>query len=195
MADNTEDTDDLILNLLEADDLRASSILYKCHYRAVYRYIKDFIHNDEDAKDLVQELFTAIWEKRHTLNLIKPLRSYLFSAAHNKAINHLRDQARKKRMLGEIVNRSGSGKIAPSADGEIEADELARIIKEAIALLPPKTRATFLMSRKQNMTYQEIARHLNVTDKAVEKNMSKALALLRKYLGSYLKVLVILLNY
>ncbi len=98
-------------------------------------------------------------------------------------------------MMGEIVNRSGSGKVAPAADAGLEARDLEDIIKKTLALLPMKARRTFLMSRKYGMTYEEIALHLKVTVKAVEKNMSKALRKIRKYLGTYLKVLMIFIDY
>ncbi len=193
MIDDLNNTDDLILNLLAADDTAACSLLYKYHYKAVYAYIKDFIPDHDAAKDIVQELFTAIWIKRHSLNLVPPLRKYLFRAAHNKAINYDRDNRTRHRLMGEIVNRSGHGRIAPPADTELEARELEDQIKHALARLPMHARKTFLMSRRQGMTYKEIADHFHVTEKAVEKNMSKALSLLRQYLGIYIKVLVIAL--
>lgn len=191
MINDKRDTDDLILDLLAADDPVACKWLYTYHYKAMYSYIRDFIPDDDIAKDIIQELFSAIWIKRHSLNLIKPLRSYLYSAAHNKTINYLRDKGKRNAKMGEIVNRSGSGKVAPPVDAYVEVKELEDQIRIAIKRLPIHARRTFLMSRKQGMTYKEIADHLHVTEKAVEKNMSKALRLLREYLAVYLKMLVL----
>lgn len=191
MTDKIEDEDDLILDLLAKDDTLASTLLYRRYYLPVYRYIDSIIDDSESTKDVVQELFLAIWEKRHALNLSKPLGKYLFAAAHNKAVNYIRDERRAKILLGQIVFRTGEA-TSVSADGELETEELAAVIKKAISLLPFKAKRVFIMSRKYGMTYQEIARHLLVTDKAVEKNMSKALALLRKFLGDYLKMLMLM---
>lgn len=191
MIDDKQDTDDLILNLLATDDPVACKWLYTEHYKAMYSYIRDFVPDDDVAKDIIQELFAAIWIKRHSLNLIKPLRSYLYSAAHNKAINYLRDKTRRTVIMGEILNRTGSEKVTPPVDTYIEAKELENQIRIAIKRLPIHARRTFLMSRKQGMTYKEIADHLHVTEKAVEKNMSKALRLLREYLSVYLKMLIL----
>lgn len=191
MIEHSDHTDDQILQLLSKDNTTASSLLYKYHYKPVYDYVKDFIPDHDAAKDIVQELFTAIWIKRHSLNLVLPLRKYLFRAAHNKAINYDRDRRTRHRLMGEIVNRSGHGRVAPPADTDLEARELEDQIKQALARLPMHARKTFLMSRKQGMTYKEIADHFQVTEKAVEKNMSKALSLLRQYLGVYIKILLI----
>lgn len=191
MIDERNETDDLILSLLAADDTTACSLLYKYHYKAVYAYVKDFIPDHDAAKDIVQELITAIWIKRHSLNLVPPLRKYLFRAAHNKAINYNRDVTTRQRIMGEIVNRSGNGPVAPPADTEMEARELEDQIRQAMTRLPMHARKTFLMSRKQGMTYREIADHFLVTEKAVEKNMSKALSLLRQYLAIYIKIVIV----
>jgi RNA polymerase sigma-70 factor (ECF subfamily) len=192
MNEDCNDTDDLILNLLAADDIAASSLLYKHHYKAVYAYVKDYTPDHDAAKDIVQELFTAIWIKRHSLNMVPPIRKYLFRAAHNKAINYDRDKRTRNRIMGEIVNRSGQG-IVPAPDADLQTRELEKLIKEALTHLPMVARKTFLMSRKHGMTYKEIARHFHVTEKAVEKNMSKALSLLRMYLAIYIRVVVIVL--
>lgn len=192
MTDKIEDEDDLILDLLAKDDTLASTLLYRRYYLPVYRYIDSIIDDSESTKDVVQELFLAIWEKRHALNLSKPLGKYLFAAAHNKAVNYIRDERRAKILLAQIVNRTGEATISLPADNELETEELAAVIRKAISLLPFKAKRVFIMSRKYGMTYQEIARHLLVTDKAVEKNMSKALALLRKFLGDYLKMLMLM---
>ena len=190
MKDHIDDDDDLILDLLAKDDTLASTLLYKRFYVGLYNYVREVVGNPEPAKDIVQELFMAIWEKRHSLNLSKPLGKYLFVAAYHKSLNYLRDHKRENIILGEIINRSGNEPTSPAADVEIEAGELAELIKKAMSLLPFKARRAFIMSRKYGMTYPEIARSLSVSDKAVEKNMSKALALLRKYLGDYLKMLL-----
>lgn len=192
MTDKIDDDDDLILDLLAKDDTLASTLLYKRYYLPVYHYINSIIEDSESTKDVVQELFLAIWEKRHALNLSKPLGRYLFVAAHNKAVNYVRDARRAKSLFGRIETRTDEATTSLSADGELETEELAAVIKKAISLLPFKAKRAFIMSRKYGMTYQEIARHLLVTDKAVEKNMSKALALLRKFLADYLKMLMLM---
>lgn len=195
MAGKTEDTDELILSLLKANDTTASSLLYKAHYKAVYNNVKKFIRDTDEAKDITQELFINVWEKRDVLNITIPIRKYLLSAAHNRVINYKRDNERNKRLLDEVIDRSGGSKIAYPVDVDFEAMELARIIKDAIALLPDNLRKKFFMSRNLGMTYKEMALHLEVSDKAVEKGMSKALKLLRMLLAPYIKVFLVFTDF
>jgi len=195
MAGKSEETDSLILRLLEANDTSACSLLYKSHYKAVYNSVNKFIHDTDQAKDITQELFINIWEKRTVLKITLPIRKYLLSAAHNRVINYSRDSERNRRLRDEVIDRSGGNKITNPVDVDFQAKELERIIREAIALLPDNLRKNFLMSRNLGMTYKEMALHLHVTDKAVEKSMSKALKLLRILLAPYIKVIMVLMNF
>lgn len=74
MIETPNNTDDFILSLLQANNTLAMECLYKHYYKAIYLYLKKFIHEEDDAHDLTQELFNAIWIKRHSLNLAKPHR-------------------------------------------------------------------------------------------------------------------------
>lgn len=194
MPDKSEANDEMILSLLKANDPTACSMLYKAHYKAVYNSIRKFTYDPDVAKDISQELFINVWEKRDVLKITVPIRKYLLSAAHNRVINYRRDTERNTRLLEEVVDRSGGAKIIDPVDVGFEAKELERIIKDAIALLPDNLRRNFSMSRNLGMTYKEMASHLKVSDKAVEKNMTKALKLLRLLLAPYLKVILMLID-
>lgn len=192
MPGRIKDNDDLIISLLKANDAMASALLYQTHYHAIYYNVRRFIRDPDQAKDITQELFINVWEKRSVLSITKPIRKYLLSAAHNRVINFNRDAERNSKLRNEVADRSSLGRIVNSADVEYEANELKQIIKDAINLLPEKLRSTFMMSRYLGMTYKEMALHLKVSDKAVEKRMTSALKLLRILLAPYLKILLVL---
>jgi len=186
MANKIDQSDEYILNLLAANDSTALAILFKAHYKAVYNNVKKVVKDEDNAKDIVQELFIAVWEKRSTLKITKPIRRYLFSAAYNRALNFRRDLARKNRLLEMVFKGTTQIPAAPSMQEDLEGKELQSLIKTSISLLPKKIKITFFMSRSLGMTYKEIAAHLRVSEKAVEKNMSKALRMLRKIMSHYL---------
>jgi RNA polymerase sigma-70 factor (ECF subfamily) len=76
---------------------------------------------------------------------------------------------------------------AEQADADTQANELEGAIRDAIADLPPRTREVFLMSRERNLKYSEIAEQLEISVKAVEANMSRALRQLREKLSPFLR--------
>lgn len=193
MGDDTGDTDDLILKLLTDNDPKAVSLLFNAYYGAVSNRVSRIIGDRDEAQDIVLQLFQAVWEKRHALNISKPIKSYLLIAAHNRSVNHIRNRGRARLLLNNAIQRSAVTKTVPPADAEIEARELDELIRVAIGLLPDKPRVTLVMSRDSGMTYKEIATNLGVTEKAVEKNINKALQLLRVMLKPYLRMLRTLL--
>lgn len=192
MGDQTDDTDDLILSLLAKNDPKAASLMFNAHYKALHNSVKKITRNSEDSQDIVLQLFEAVWHKRHSLNITKPIRSYLLTAVRNRAINHIRNNGRTKALLNHVIHLSATTRTVPPVDIEIQGRELKNIIKAAIAMLPYKTRITFIMSRNYGMTYREIAARLGVSEKAVEKNMNRALRLLRILLKPYLNILLVL---
>lgn len=130
--DRIDDNDDLILDLLAKDDTLASTLLYVRYHRVVFNYVNSIVANRESSKDIVQDLFIAIWEKRHSLNFTKPLGRYLFAAAHNKALNHLRDIECSNALLGEIMNWSGHLSNVSAADADLEMTELMVILQNSV---------------------------------------------------------------
>lgn len=192
MADRDDEIDKRIIKLLQHDRQEGVTLLYSEHYRAVYNKIKLLLRDPDEAKDLVQDLFLKIWEGRKELKLTPPLRRYLLTAGYRRVINHIRSKGRAQKNLGEVAQNISTQTL--SSQDALEARELSTLVKIAINLLPDKTRIVFLLSRNMKMSYREIAGYLDVSEKAVEKHMTIALKLLRKFLGPYLNVLILLAN-
>lgn len=186
MVDNIDKGDDVILSLLSVHDPAAARYLYRLHFKAVYNFTFKLIGDADSAKDICQELFVTIWERRARLKITKPIRRYLLAAVRNRILNYHRDRKKDVIALAEALDRSSMANHPVIPDAAVQAKELEKIIRLAINVLPNPARTTFLLSRKLGLTYREIAERLGVTEKAVEKNMSKALALLRIVLSNYL---------
>lgn len=185
MHDETVDMDARILRLLAENNPEAATLMYKAHYRVLVRSVRRIIGDRDDAKDIVLELLQAVWEKRNTLKITAPIRRYLLAAAYNRSINFLRNRRRSMERLEEM--RSSLQRIHIGyADLHLEADELSKLIKAAIRMLPQNAQQTFILSRHFGMTYKEMAAHFKVSEKTIEKNMTTALRLLRRFLAAYL---------
>lgn len=160
--------------------------LFKKEYKPLcffaFKYVKDI----EISREIVQEAFAGLWEKRETLDLNRNVKSYLTSAVHNRCLNYLRDT---KKFNSNILNLEKLDISDDSVTGDslkllIEA-ELHNRIDEAINELPDKCREVFLLSRNENLKYREIAEQLSITVKTVEVHMSKALQHLRLRLAAF----------
>lgn len=151
---------------------------------ALVNYLTRHTATREDAEDVAQESFARLLKYENTEpGLWKPL---LFRIAHNVLIDQSR-RARTHRVtqheeLDEAANDIPSTEALPDECAQ-QAEELAAL-RELILALPPRCREVFLLNRIEGMTFVEIAQHLGISSRAVEKSVARALKLLRQGMGS-----------
>jgi len=171
-------------------DEKSLELLFRSLYKPLYRFAMSYVKADEDAREIVQDAFVTLWEKRHTLDLSKSVKSYLSTTVRNKCLNHLRDNRKFSRELLDLENlREEAAYEQP--DNLVER-EIRDKINTSIEELPEKCREIFILSRYHHLKYQEIAGRLQISVKTVETQMSKALQHLRHRLSDYLPVIVFL---
>ena len=144
----------------------------------------------DDCKDIVHNVFLNLWRKREQLDVETQLKSYLFTAVHNRCLNHIRD--RKKIVRHDLpMDTLGLPEYMESTD-YLQQTELEMRIKDTIDGLPDRCRQIFVLSRFDDKKYSEIADMLGISVKAVEAQMSKALRILRESLKDYLPLVLVL---
>ncbi|MEI7660898.1 MAG: RNA polymerase sigma-70 factor [Bacteroidota bacterium] len=170
-------------------------LLFRSHYKGLCQFAMGYVKQDEVAKEIVQDAFVSLWEKRHTIDLSKAVKSYLSTTVRNKCLNHLRDHKKFSVDLLALENLSGeSGYDQPD---KLVEKEISEKIAAGIAELPEKCREIFILNRYENLRYQQIADKLRISVKTVETQMSKALQHMRLRLAEYLPLILflILLNH
>ena len=120
------------------------------------------------------DAFLQAWEERRSVNR-KTLRSYLFTIVRNNYFKHYRKKNIKLNFINSIVEENEQ----ESPEFLMEVKEFDMLVQSVIANIPDKTRAIFLMSRIDSMSYTEIADNLKISNKAVEKHISKALKIVK----------------
>jgi len=151
--------------------------LFRSEYKGMLLFAIRYVKEEEAAKEIVQEAFISLWEKRESIDPDGSVKSYLSTSVRNRCLNYLRDN---KRFDGTLLRLEGLYPDPPSEDSSaMELKELGRQIREAISELPEKCRQVFELNRFEQMKYQQIADHLQISIKTVETQMSKALAHLR----------------
>jgi RNA polymerase sigma-70 factor (ECF subfamily) len=150
--------------------------LYDEYFDAIRRYLYYRSNDSELATDIAQEVFMKAWEKQISYEPNRT-KSLLYKMAGDMFVS----QVRKNKVADkyrDTINLEFNLDQGP--DEKLEYEELKQHYERTLAGLSEKQRTVFLMSRLEEMTYNEIAQRLELSVKAVEKRMGLALTELRK---------------
>ena len=173
--------DEQLIELIRSNDQAAYAEIYNRFKGVLYIHAYRLLQDKEEAKDTVHEIFARLWTKREQLHLTIGLSAYLYAAVRNRIF----DLIARKKVESEYLS-SLQAFIRQDdfiTDHLIREKELVAMIGREIAALPPKMREVFELSRKANLTHQQIAKQLDVSEQTVKKQVNNALKTLRLKLG------------
>lgn len=171
------------MQMLAVEGEAVMELIFRRHYSQVCRAVYRIIPQAETAEDIAQEVFLELWKRRDHLKISTSLTAYLRRAAVNRALNYLRDQKIKWSDDAELPALSDG---SPDTSEKLEIAELQRMVDQYIDQLPEKCRLVFVLSRFESLSHAEIAAQLDISQKTVENQMTKALRFLRNALGPYI---------
>jgi RNA polymerase sigma-70 factor (ECF subfamily) len=166
-------------------DLAAFEELFRTMHAPLCEVADSYVQSQAIAEEIVQDLFFAIWMKRDRLPKVDSLQAYLFTAARNRSLHHLRHRAMVRRWTSWAGTKSDVAGVAPPsrpADEALESDERRARIRAAIDRLPPRARLALVLQRDHEMTQAEIAEAMDISLKGVEKLLATARQKLRPLL-------------
>lgn len=184
---NLENTE--ILAGLKNSDKQVFEQLFRSCYVPLCNYAAGIVSDKDEAEDIVQQTMITFWEKRETIEITTSVKSYLYRAVHNQALNKIRHDKVRQEHSKDV--QSAGEQESEAASGKILQQEMQAKIAEAINQLPDQCRTVFQLSRFENLKYLEIANHLGISVKTVENHMGKALRLMRISLKDYLPLFLL----
>jgi RNA polymerase sigma-70 factor (ECF subfamily) len=177
------DDDRALLDRLRHGDEAAYDAIFRAWYAPLVRRTTGMVRERAVAEELVQDVMLELWRRRETLDVNRSIAGYLFQAARNRALNHLRHLQVERRDLAQAAPEPSRDAPAPAT---LAAEELDAAIRRTMDELPPRCRQVFELSRVQGLRYAEIAESLGISVKAVEAQMSRALRTFRERLAEWL---------
>ncbi|MBS1500585.1 MAG: RNA polymerase sigma-70 factor [Bacteroidetes bacterium] len=190
MADVSTLGDVDLTDLLKSGDHAAFTEIYHRYKGLLYIFAYKRVGDREEARDIIHELFTALWEKREALNITGNLLSYLYTSVRNRIMDRVARQKVAARYLDQFQEYIDSGHSP--ADHLARMRNLEELIEREIAALPPKMRTVFLLSRNTELSRKEIAEQLDLSEETVKSHMHHALKTLKGRLGPLFVLLFIL---
>jgi len=152
--------------------------LFDTYYNPLCNFCFRFVTDHSEAEDVVQEVFTAFWNKKDQINIKTDIKYYLFTSVRNKAIEHIRSRKRRMNLEEEMGRRLETS----YTEHFMEENLIKEMINQSVGQLPPKCREIFVMSKVNGLTYNEIADKLGLSTKTIENQMRRAFQILRQTL-------------
>jgi len=152
--------------------------LFDRMFEPLCRFLTYYTTDRMLIEEVVQEVFIKLWEERDALR-IESIKTYLHTSARNRMLNSIRDEKRRNTFLAQWVQHE-----TEKHEGQecFDIDEFSRTIQKAIDILPDKCKTIFNLSKKEMLTYKQIAERLDISIKTVETQMGIALRKIREQL-------------
>lgn len=166
---------------IQHGDQQAFEQLFKFYYLRLTRFAWRYLKSKAIAEELVQEIFTNIWESHESWVIKGDLRSYLYRTVNNRALNYLKHKTIETEYDTQWMEKE------KSSIWEFEEQEsneyIKKIIEQAIEELPIRSKMTYKLHWYDGLTYVEIAKVMDVSVKTVESQMTRTLKILRERLS------------
>lgn len=172
------DTD--LLEMIRNNDLQAFDMLYKRYWRPLLHYAAQFLDDSDTCEEIVQDLFVHLHGRHTPVNIRSSVSSYLYTATRNRIMNHVRNRALYKKHISCAV-RSLPG-VHNNVEQFISLAELRKEIARSLDSMPARYREVYVLHDEHHYTIKKIASVLNRPVDTVEKQLRKAVSLLRDHL-------------
>ncbi len=176
-------TDEMLLDLMRDSVEEAFTELYLRYWRKLYAASLKRMSSEEDAKDLIQELFVKLWLRRRELPDHMKVAEYLYTALRFRIINYIQaDQVRIKYANTRLAEMQPD--VCPAEDPYLARQELEALIEGALEGMPERMQEVFLLSYKKGFTPKEIAATLSLSVQTVKNYLTNARIYLKGRIAS-----------
>lgn len=182
MSNQHLNTEEELMENFRKGSTEAFEKIFKCYWHRLYSFARSKVQSHEEAEEIIQGIFSSLWEKRTSL-LITNLTYYLLTALRNRIIDDVRSKITQKKYWDHykiFIPQQNN-----VTDDVVVYDDLSEAVEQAVNKLPEKSREVFRLSRLEGRSKKEIAKLLQLSEKAIEYHLTKSLKELRVQLKDY----------
>ena len=176
-----ENANIVLLAQLNKGDKKAFDQIFKQYSKSLYYFSFSMLKNEEDAKDIVQEVFLKLWSERDKIDNTKSFKSFLFTISYNMTIDRLRKRIRDKKFRSFVEKEFDVSCLENGI--MVDYDMINNKIQSAVNELPDKRQKIFRLSREGGYSNKQIAEELNIAPKTVENQITLAIKHIKSSLG------------
>ncbi|WP_161596689.1 RNA polymerase sigma-70 factor [Chitinophaga vietnamensis] len=169
-----------MLKSVASGDAEAFTSIYLHYSHQVFDAAMLYLKERSLAHEVVQEVFSRIWEKRSALSEIKKLQDYLFIIARNIIFDQLRKAAKEAAAYDNM--RQLQTDAIDNTDHPLRERQYSQLLQSAVASLPPQRKRIYQLAKEEGHSYAEIASQLHISSLTVRNQMIRALRYIRLFL-------------
>jgi len=170
-----------ILRRFKEGDAEAFDAIYQSYSKKLFLFAQGLTKDQEISKDLVQEVFVNLWEKRSQVDLSLNFDNYIFTIVYNSIRKYFRKKSIETKYIDQLLQNSPE--TLESADGTVIYLELLELANNTIEKLSPKRKIVYKLSRQEGLKIKEIASKLNISTRTAENHLAQAVKFLREELS------------
>lgn len=171
-----------LMQMISCDREDAFQIIFERHRTRTYKQAMRYLRSPQVAEEVVQEVFLKLWTNRATLHTRGPIEAWLFTVTKNNILNRIKKASVEQKAIGELKVTHPTED--DSMQDRIQDNDYKVIIKAALNQLTEKQLEVYTLARQSNLTYFQIAEHLNISPLTVKTHMSRALCQIRVFLNT-----------
>jgi RNA polymerase sigma-70 factor (family 1) len=190
MADYGKYSDQQLCALLKQRDHAAFTEIYNRYWQPMFIYALKRLGDQDQAADVIQDLFTQLWNRAQELQIDTALKSYLFTSVRNQTLNLLARDKRAEDYSQKLALAFQEG--LNTTDQELSFREFSRLLDIEVQNLPPRMLAVYVKNKEQGLSHKTIARDLGISEDSSKTTLSRALTELRSKLKPFLSILLII---
>ena len=180
---------ELFLRIAENDEA-AFRLLFEQYRERLFLFAWQLCHSAADSEEVVQDVFTRIWENREKLTAVESPRNYIYTMVRNRTLDLLSKIAKDKNLIKEVWANISEG--SNETEQLLQAAESKQLIEKAVSQLSPKKRKVFQLSRDEGLSHQEIAAQLGISVQTVKNIITEVLRQIKSFLSEHSELLAIL---
>ncbi|WP_228098685.1 RNA polymerase sigma factor [Pedobacter sp. MC2016-24] len=186
---NDRDINDYeLLSLFKTGNDRAFKLIYERYWQLLYVAACKILNDEEEAKDVVQDVFISFFNKGPSLEINVSISVYLYSAVRYKVFDYISRKKVRDHYMDSVEQFISAGNY--SSDTALIEKEINAEIEKEIQNLPQKMKEIFELSRRDQLSHKEIADLLNISDKTVKKQINNAIKLIKPKVLNHLRLLL-----
>ncbi len=180
----------LLLQQLKDGSYDSFRVLYDRWVSRLFQFAFKLVKSEELAQDIVQDTFVKIWETHEKIDPEKSFKSFIFTIAYHRFINHFRTQLRQP-LMGDYLDYTASLTSENTAEQHLSMEIFLKRLEEAKKKLTPRQRELFEMSREQDLSNAEIEERLGISNQAVRNRIAAAMRIIREEMKDYMPLLLL----